>query len=674
VNVTDELTSDKRKRMSPSNEDLNHSELSDKELGMNRRITRRDFMNGIAMTIGATAMPHGMHAQVGTSEPQNAPGYNPPATTGMRGSHPGSFTVAHSVRDGSFWDHAGAPESTGESYDLVVVGCGISGMSAARFYRKAAGPGARVLLLDPHDDFGGHAKRNEFTVGGTKMLGFGGTYAIESPEPYSPVAQGVVRDLGIDVGSFARVSDHKVFPSYGLESKIFFDKQTFGSDRLVVNPSRMWGGKVSEQAEAEMWRRFAAEAPFSVKATADLRRLHAAQADLLPGMSSDEKKAKLARMSYAHYLTDLFKVDPQVVALLQAYPQGLYGVGIDAVSAQDAWGLGMPGFDGLKLAEGAGPGMGRDAIPNEEAEKYFFHFPDGNASIARLLVRSLIPDAVPGSNAQDIVTSQVKYDRLDRAASPVRIRLSSTVVKVKHIGAPATASEVEVSYSQQGQLKTVRAGHCILACWHTMIPYLTDELPAAQQTALRSAEKVPIVYTNVALRNWQSFVKLKAGSTYAPGSFFSNVSLDQRVSIGDYHATTKPDEPIVLTMHHFPGAPGLPARAQHRAGRAMLYGTPFEVFERNIRDQLARSLGSGGFDPATDIAAITVNRWPHGYAYQYNSLWDPFWLNGGPQPCVEARKPYGRIAIANADADAYAYTDCAIDQAYRAVGDLKLKA
>ena len=167
-------------------------------------------------------------------------------------------------------------------------------------------------------------------------------------------------------------------------------------------------------------------------------------------------------------------------------------------------------------------------------------------------------------------------------------------------------------------------------------------------------------------------MKLKAGSTYAPGSYFTNVSLDQRVNIGEYHATTNPDQPIVLTMHRFPCQPGLPSRVQHRAGRAQLYATPFDEFERNIRLQLARSLGSGGFDPANDIAAITVNRWPHGYAYQYNSLWDPFWLDGGPQPCVAARQPFGRIAIANADADAYAYTDCAIDQAYRAVSELKV--
>jgi spermidine dehydrogenase len=649
--------------------------FSDKELGLDRKITRRDFMNGVAMTIGATAIPHHLHGQMAvppSGEPQNAPGYDPPAKTGLRGSHEGSYTVAHSVRDGNFWDHAGSPEATGEAYDLIVVGCGISGLSSARFFRQAAGPNARVLILDPHDDFGGHAKRNEFDVNGTKMLGFGGTYAIESPEPYSPVAKSVVEGLGIDVSSFSRDSDKKVFASLGLEPKIFFDKETFGSDKLVVNPAPIFGGKVSAMSQLKIWHRFSEEARLKDQAKADLRRLNTSHTDVMPGLTSDQKKAKLARMSYSSYLTEVFKTDPQVVKLLQAYPQPLYGVGIDAVSAQDAWGLGLPGFDGLKLTPGAGPGMGRDAIPNEEAEKYFFHFPDGNASIARLLVRSLIPTAVPGHNAQDIVTSQVKYDQLDNASNPVRIRLSTTVVKVKHIGDAATAKEVEVSYSQQGQLKTVRAAYCVLACWHTMIPYLMPELPDTQLQALSSSEKVPIVYTNVALRNWQAFVKLKAGSTYAPGSYFTNVSLDQRVNIGDYHATTKPEEPIVLTMHHFPCQPGLPARSQHRAGRAQLYVTPFEIFERNIREQLARSLGSGGFDPAEEIAAITVNRWPHGYAYQYTSLWDDFWLNGGTEPCVTARQPYGRVAIANADADAYAYTDCAIDQAHRAVSDLKV--
>jgi spermidine dehydrogenase len=505
------------------------------------------------------------------------------------------------------------------------------------------------------------------------MLGFGGTYAIESPAPYSPVAKGVIRDLGIDVSSYSRHNDDKLYPSLGLKQKIFFDQETFGADRLVASPSARHRNTMVAQS-AKNWNEFSAQAPLTEKAKSDVKRLYTLDEDLMPGLSSDQKKAKLARISYADYLTNLVKVDPKVVAMLQAHPQPLYGVGIDAVSAQDAWGLGLPGFNGLKLTPGAGPGMGRDSIPNEEAEEFFFHFPDGNSSIARLLVRSLLPGAVPGNSADDIVTSQICYDQLDQAGNPTRIRLNSTVVKVRHDGDPASAKEVEVTYVQKGQVYTVKAAHCILACWHTIIPFLNTELPAAQVAALRSAEKVPLVYTNVALKNWESFVRLQTASIYAPGSYFTEARLDHRVSIGNYHCTNKPDEPIVVTMSRYPCSPGLPARSQHRAGRANLYATSFETFERNIREQLARSVGAGGFDPARDIAAITVNRWPHGYAYQYNSLWDPFWLEGGPLPCVEARKPFGRIAIANADADAYAYTDCAINQAYRAVNDLKVTA
>jgi spermidine dehydrogenase len=639
---------------------------TDKELGMDRRITRRDFMNGAAMAVAAAVAPHASLLALGETEAQDRPGYDPPAAHGLRGSHPGAFEVAHRLRDGTFWSTAGQPESSGESYDLIVVGGGISGLSSARFFHQATGKTARVLVLENHDDFGGHAKRNEFLVDKTFMLGFGGTFSIESPAPYSRVAQEVVRDLGIDVSSYSKHLDNKLYASLGLKQKIFFDQETFGSDRLVVKPSPKHGEKT--------WREFGSQAPLTDKAKADLKRLYELDEDLMPGLSSDQKKAKLARMSYADYLTKLVKVEPQVVTMLDPEQKSLYGVGIDAISAQDAWGLDMPGFEGLKLTPGPGPGMGRDAIPNEEAEKYFFHFPDGNSSIARLMVRSLIPEAVPGNSADDIVTSQIRYEELDQSGRPTRIRLNSTVVRVRHEGDASTAKEVEVTYVQQGRLYTVKAAHCILACWHPVIPYIASELPAPQVAALRSAEKVPIVYTNVALRNWESFVRLETRSVTAPGCYFTDFGLDRRVSIGNYHCTRRPEEPIVLTMERYPCAPGLPARGQHRAGRADLYATSFETFERKIREQLARSIGAGGFDPARDIEAITVNRWPHGYAYQYNSLWDPFWLEGGPLPCVEARKPFGRIAIANADADAYAYTDCAINQAYRAVNELKITA
>lgn len=640
-----------------------------RELGMRRNITRRDFINGVAMTAGAAMMP--WHLLDETGEAQNKSGYYPPALTGLRGSHVGSFETAHSLRDGTFWDSAGKPEDTDESYDLIVVGGGISGLSAAHFFRKA-NPKAQILILDNHDDFGGHAKRNEFRVGNAFRLGFGGTFSIESPAPYSAVAKGVIEELGIDVPSYIKYFNKDLYRSQGLRSQAFFDKESFGVDKLVVNFNSRGGGE-SEDATPhapESLKAFLRDAPIADQAKRDLQSLFEEPKDYFPGLTSDEKKAKLARISYANYLKDTAKVHDDIVKFYQAQPHGLFGVGIDAVSAQDAWGFDLPGFKGLKLDPAPGKGMNRDAIPNAESEKYFFHFPDGNATIARLLVRQLIPEVVPGSSLSDVILAKANYPKLDNASSPVRIRLNSTAARVKHLGDAASATEVEVTYARAGKVYTAKAKNAILACWHVVIPYICEELPDKQREALSSAQKVPLLYTNVAIRNWKSFEKLGASSVYAPGMYHTNVNLDLPVSIGGYECARKPDEPIVVHMMKAACHPGLPARQQHSAGRMELYTTDFETIERRIRDQLARTVGPGGFDPARDIAAITVNRWPHGYAYEYNSLFDSFWLEGGETPCEVARKPFGRIAIANADAGAYAYTDEAINQAYRAVSEI----
>lgn len=627
---------------------------TDRELGMRRRIRRRDFLNGFAVTAGAALWQPSLLAL----DPEKSPDYYPPALTGMRGSHDGAFEASHALRDHKFWETAGAPSDTGEEYDLAIVGGGISGLSAAHFYRKAAGSGSRILIIENHDDFGGHAKRNEFHQTGRMLLGFGGTFSIESPSPYSPVARALIEELGIDVSSWTRRFDRALYRSLGLGSAVFFDRETFGSDQVVPNPKPEQGGEAN-------WQVFFEKAPLSDAAKTGLRRIYEEKRDYLPGLSSDAKKARLARISYAKFLTDIAGVDQGVVTYFQPRPHPLFGLGIDAVSALDAWGLELPGFDGMSLDPSPGPGMNRDAMRNEEAEKYFFHFPDGNSSIARLLVRKLIPEALPGNSADDIVTARARYARLDEKGSRVRIRLNSTAVRVRHSGDP-----VEITYFRLGRLYTVRAKSCILACWHLVIPYICPDLPALQKRALAYEAKVPLVYTNVVIRNWTSFQKLGFSSFYAPGSYHSAMNLDMPVSIGEYHSPRSPEEPIVVHMMRVPCRPGLPGREQHSAGRKELFGTSFETFERKIRDQMARTLGAGGFDPARDIAAITVNRWPHGYAYQYNSLWDKFWLEGGEQPCVIARQRFGRIAIANADSAAYAYTDAAIDQASRAVGDL----
>jgi spermidine dehydrogenase len=623
------------------------SSADDRRLGLDRPITRRDFLNGVALVVGASMLDGGWPAALAAADfaPEKDPGYYPPALTGLRGSHVGSFESAHELKDRGGFDPALAAD-TGEIYDLVVVGGGISGLAAAFFFRERHGSRARILILDNHDDFGGHAKRNEFRHGDRLLIGYGGTQSIDGPSSYSPEAAGLLRNLGIDVQRFHAAFDQDLYASLGLTRGVFFDKETFGEDRLVAGAGTL------------PWPDFLAKTPLSAPARRDVARVYDQPVDHWPGLTPEQKKTRLRKISYLGYLADVVKLHPDALAFFRHQGLGYWGVGSDAVPALDYWQEGYPGFGGLGLPGATG-----------RAEPYIFHFPDGNASVARLLARSLVPQALPGSTMEDVVTARLDYGRLDDEAHPVRIRLNSTAVNVRHDGRPEPGTSIVVSYLRGGRAYRVSGRCCILACYNSLIPLLCPELPEAQKQALRYATRAPLVYTNVLIRSWVAFQKLGVERVHAPGGYHSDFSLDFPVSLGNYRCPRAPEEPMVVHMVRVPTAPGLPVREQCRAGRVELLATPFETFERQIRDQLGRALGGGGFDPARDIEAITVNRWPHGYAYEPNSLFDPEWAED-ERPWVRGRRPFGGIAIANSDAGASAYTNVAIDQAFRAVREL----
>ena len=633
------------------------SNARDRRLGMDRPITRRDFLDGVGLALTGSAAHgwFGAEVQARDAATQSPPAPYPPALTGLRGTHDGAWEVAHSLRDGRAWDEASAT-TTDERYDLVVVGGGISGLAAAYFYRQAAGAGARILVLDNHDDFGGHAKRNEFTLGGRLLIGYGGTQAIENRRGWSPVAKGLRDELGIDTDRFFTAVDQTLYTKLGMGQGVFFDRARWGVDRLVKD------GR-GNQAEGPTppsgwWRAFAKSAPFSEKARQDFIRLHEERVDYLPGQSIDQKRATLRKTSYRDFLINHARVDPQVADYFQQRPHSGWGIGADAAPATAA-GRTWPGLQGLGLPGG-----------NGEGDPYIFHFPDGNASIARLLVRRLIPGVSPtGTTMDDVVTARFDYTQLDQPRSPVRLRLNSTVVRVRHDGAPDAASDVVVTYVRGGHSYTVRAARCVLACYHSIIPRLCPELGERQRAALLFGVKTPLVYTNVLLRNWRAFQKLGVSHVYTPSSYYALMFLDFPVTLGEYRPPRDPDEPILLHLVRVPCDPGKPRRDQHRAGRADLLRTTFEQFERETRDLLARVLDGGGFDPARDIGGITVNRWPHGYADFGDPLTDPDWPEA-ERPWVIARQPFGRIAIANSDAAHEAETHAAIDEGHRAVQEL----
>ena len=628
-------------------------------------VSRRDFLSGVPVALTGAALACSEVPEFRAEIEREGSVPYPPLRTGMRGSHAGSFEAAHAfAHEGRRWE----AEDSGESYDLVVVGAGISGLAAAWYFRREAGPSARILVLDNHDDFGGHAKRNEFRLDGRTYLMNGGTLNVEAPSQYGEIAGGLLRDLGIDaagyVESLREVS--RTYENLGMGSGMFFDRETFGKDRLVRGPR---GRELAD---------FLDDSPMPAAPREDLLRLHAdPQPDYLPHLGPQEKKDYLATISYADFLTKHVACDPQALWFFDHRHRSIFCTGIDAVPARYCWEEGWPGFSGMDipetpldaLADEPGGQHGRENQARADEGLPDLYFPDGNATITRLLVRSLLPHAVPGNSFEDVILAPVDYRRLDEPDAPTRIRLSSTAIGVE----PNGAAPARVTYVRDDAAKTVTAGRVVLACWHNIIPYLVPALPEAQREALAWPVKSPLQYTSVLLRNWRPFVAAGIAQIAAPASYCTTVALAPPLALGEYRTSTSPDEPLVLRMNRYPGEAGLSRREQHRIGRMELLHTTFETVEANLRDQLVRMLGGFGFDPDRDIAAITANRWPHGYTYSYNPLFDPpEWAfeAGDDRPVVTARQPFGRIAIAGADAAASPHSDASIREAHRAVAEV----
>jgi len=608
---------------------------------LNGKISRRDFLNGTQIAIG-TSILSPFQSVLGSPnlEFSLADDYYPPSLTGLRGSHDGSWEVMHSRVLGKKWPTT----SYEEKYDLAVVGAGISGLTAAYHYQKKH-PQAKILVIDNHDDFGGHAKRNEFNINGEMRIGYGGTEAIDTPSSYSSEAKELIKEIGIDVEKFYEAYDQSLYSSMDLGKGIVFDNQSFSEQKLVTGYNKI------------PWEEFAANSPMNEKAKSDLVRLWTEKKDYLPVLSDEEKHNLLSKVSYYDFLKDYVKVDQQVLEIFRRWGMSFWVVGIDEVPATSiqSYDGGMPGLNQTLKRSGY-----------RGDEPYIFHFPDGNASVARLLVRKLIPEAVPGSSMEDVVLAKVNYALLDKN-SLTRIRLNSTVVNVSH---NQDSSAVDLTYVRNYQAHTIRAEKCILACYNSAIPYLCSELPKKQVEGLKYNIKVPLTYTKVMIPNWRAFAELGLDFVYYTNDFFKQVELDYPVSIGGYKFNKSPNDPMVLHMCHSHHSIDIKGPDQWKEGRRRLLSTPFSVFEDHVKSQLDQALGKAGFDAGKDITAITVNRWPHGYSYSNDLLWEPDWPSEESKPWVIGRQQFGRIAIANSDAGAAADTNSAITHGIRAANEM----
>ena len=614
---------------------------------MGRDITRRDFIHDVSIASLGLTLPAGALAAPSTGAPGSTDANYPPVRTGMRGSHPGAFEAAHALAlEGKTFPD---PVDLDEEYDLVVVGGGISGLATAYHYRNQFAANSRILILENHDDFGGHARRNEFHQGGKMRLSWGGTMNLEFPV-FSNTVNALLQELGVDFDILLEGYDFEYGHGPKGSASIFFDAETYGRNELIpgfsfrVNPGDDVGAKID---------RF----PISEKARESLKRFYARRENVFEGKSEAEIVEILSNISYTDFLQKYGGLTDEATSLFVKTMHGYWGVGADSLSAAECAGSELPIMHLLGYP---------NPIDTDGFEYDVAMFPDGNASIARLLVHALIPNVAPGSNATNIAMARFDYSRLDEAASPVRLRLNSTVVNVAN-----REGGTRVTYVDQDHLYRVKSRHTVLACYHSMIPHLCPELPGEQKEAQMYQVKRPLVLTNVLLRDSKAFDNLGISGAYCPGRLHGAIWQVKGVNTAGYRHDWDDAGPVPIMFWGSVAPPdaSVSPREQHHASRAMLLGMTFEDFEREVRTVLDGMLGPVGFDVQNDILAITVNRWPHGYAYDYLDLWDPDWTEG-QAPHEIARRPFGNIAIANADAGADAYTHVAIDQAWRAVGDL----
>jgi spermidine dehydrogenase len=626
------------------------------------QITRRDFLNGVAIAAGGSLLAptsvFGQRAQSAITPGQQG-AYYPPTLTGMRGSHPGSFEVAHALAwRGEKPEHY---QGLDEHYDLVVVGAGMSGLAAAWYYLKKMGPDARILLLDNHDDFGGHAKRNEFHHDGRMILSLGGAQNIDNPgATYSELATDLLTDLGLNQEALDSMAENMQAPyPLGFAKDGANVMSMPGPDGHITvdgNWQRLMLGKGDYATAVEAL-------PIPTEEQDILIDLFGAEHDYLDEMSLSEKYEYATSVSYNQFLVERVGLASDTLPILDATHAMFSGVTGWSITLVEAFAATAPGLQGMGWLGELATSLSILLVDNFVEVRMF---PDGNASVARLLVQKMIPEVAPAmKGVEDVAITRFDYSALDRDNQATRLRLNSTVVGVRE----TKGKHVEVDYVQQGTALRITAKHCIMAGYNGLIPHLCPELPQSQKEALRYGVKIPFVYANVLLDNGRAFNKLGANMITCPYDPFQVLTSAPATTSGGYEPPRGAEDPMSVLMMNSP----VPAPKGNETGRDMLrmgrhkvYATTFESYERQIRDQLQGMLGQHGFNHETDIRAITVNRLPHGYAYSYLGLYDPEWAEG-QAPHEIGRAQFGRISIANSDAEATALMQAAWDAAFRAV-------
>lgn len=625
-----------------------------------RGITRRDFVNGIARGAGGALL---LRAAPGCAP--DVPGvpvlgddwYGYGGVGDYRLSHgntPEVVTTAHRIRDGEF-DTLPAPFATIEDYDLVIVGAGMAGLGAALEFAKRRRPGQTCLLLDNHPVFGGEAKENEFDVNGTRLIAPQGANGFFIP----PMVTDPAGASG-DARYYAELGIPRefVYPEWPAAAKrLGFCNDNYGylvrglQENTSVGHFFPAAGENGSRWAIDMWQHDLANAPLSDASRRSLLAWYRSGARR-SFANDDEARRWLDTMSYRDFLEREMGMGPEGADYADLFLASACGLGSDAISAYAAYNLPMPG-----LTEPPPPGLHRHS------------FPGGNSGYARCFLKALIPEAIAGSGAfEDIITGGIRFDALDRAGQPLRVRLRSTALHVSHDGDAASAGTVTIAYARDDEVHAIRTKAVVMATGGWINRNVVKDLPEAHREAYGRFRHAPFLVANVALTNWRFLHELGiTAAIWRKGrdDFGHTCNIRRPMHAGGYQPPLDPDQPTVLSFYTPFFYPGLPIEQQVAMGRSELMLTSYAEYERRILRQMDRLFGATRFDAARDVAGIILNRWGHAYSVPY-----PGFFGGsgdGPAARDTIRRHYGRIAFGHSELDGLQHWGPAADEGRRAV-------
>jgi spermidine dehydrogenase len=583
---------------------------------MDRAITRRDFLQGVALAVAA-------------------PRFSGFAAGELAGQTPRAMALGHRVRD---FELPSEIVDTGELYDLVVVGAGISGLASAFLYHQEAPGSPSILILDNHDELGGHARRNVMEHEGSRLIAPGGTFALEEVEDSPEEALEIFRRIGLDPERLVHYRDAKFRERFGLSPAVVFDSRVFEGGRTI------WLTGWNETP----YEKFFARAPLSDHARRDLVELYTTRKNYLP--EATDLESELHSLSWERFVREKMGLGEEAVRFVDLYATDLIGLGSDAASALEGYAVG-PGFFGM-----GGEGFYEEGGMLKYGYRPVNRYPDGNHTVARQLLKGFLPTALSGdATMEGVFNAELRPEELDRSGNRARVRLSSMVTRIQE-----KEDTVSVDYVQaDGKGHRVRGRHAIMAGWGSVAKHVVKGLPDEQRRALAEYRYCSALYINVLLKHWRPIANIGAFEMYWPSGYCTWMHVSDPLSVGEYRPAYHPEKPTILSMYKYIHQRGLEPREQMEIGRYEMEKKSFEEYEREIRSELNHVLGGHGFDAARDIAGITVNRWGHGYNYFKEPGSRPLYRTG--------RQKLGRISFAGADHGGTPWTQAAMAQAWRAV-------